>query len=214
MMMTALAVGLHVAQHGEELVGLLGGEHGGGLVQNEHIRAPVEHLDNLKGLLLGDGHVVDLLVWIHDEAVLVADLPHFGGHSLAVEHHAALFQAEGDVLCRGEHIHQFEVLMDHADVQVDGVLGRGDADLFAVYKDLALVREVDAGEHIHQCGLAAAVFAQQRQDLAGIYLQIHFVVGPGLAEGLGNALHLDKRCLSQSNHPFFSGLCDPFGLGD
>ena len=36
-------------------------------------------------------------------------------------------EEEDDVLRRGEHVHQFEVLMDHADVQVDGVLGRGDA---------------------------------------------------------------------------------------
>ena len=42
----------HVAQYGEELVRLLGGEDGGGLVQDEDVRAAVEHLDDLDGLLL------------------------------------------------------------------------------------------------------------------------------------------------------------------
>ena len=34
-----LAVGLHVAHDGEELVRLLRGQHGGGLVQDEDVRA-------------------------------------------------------------------------------------------------------------------------------------------------------------------------------
>ena len=55
--------------HGEELVRLLRGEHGGRLVENEDVRAAVEHLDDLDGLLLRDGHVVDLLIGVDVEAV-------------------------------------------------------------------------------------------------------------------------------------------------
>ena len=58
------AVGLHVAQDIKEPVGLLGGEDGGGLVQNQDVRAPVEDLDDLHRLLFRDGHVVDLLVGV------------------------------------------------------------------------------------------------------------------------------------------------------
>ena len=57
-----LPVGPHVPQHGEELLRLLGGQHGGRLVQDQDVCAPVEDLDDLHRLLLGDGHVVDLLV--------------------------------------------------------------------------------------------------------------------------------------------------------
>ena len=55
-----LSVRLHVAHDGEELVGLLRGQHGGGLVQNQDVGAAVEDLDDLHRLLLGDGHLVDL----------------------------------------------------------------------------------------------------------------------------------------------------------
>ena len=73
-----LAVGLHVPQDGEELLRLLRGQHGGGLVQNEDIRPTVQDLDDLHRLLLGDGHIVDLLSGVDVEAVAVADLLDLG----------------------------------------------------------------------------------------------------------------------------------------
>ena len=60
-----LAVVAHVAQYGEELVGLLRRENGGRLVKDENVRAAVENLYDLDRLLLGDGHIVDLLRGIH-----------------------------------------------------------------------------------------------------------------------------------------------------
>ena len=72
----------HVAQHGEELVRLLGRQDRGGLVQNEDVRAAVEHLDDLNGLLLGNGHIVDLLRRVDIEAVGTADLADLCGSGL------------------------------------------------------------------------------------------------------------------------------------
>ena len=92
--------------------------------------------------------------------------------------------------------------MDHADVQVKGVLGGGDGDGLPVDKDLSLIGEIDAGEHVHQSGFAAAVLPQQGQNLPGIDVQIHLVVGHHMAESLGDALHLDNGRSCQSNHPF------------
>ena len=65
---------LHVAHDLEELVGLLRGQNGGGLVEDQNIRAAIKHLDDLDGLLLRNGHVVNLLVGVDVEAVFVADL--------------------------------------------------------------------------------------------------------------------------------------------
>ena len=154
-----LAVRLHVAHDGEELVRFLRGEHGGGLVQNEDIRAAVEHLDDLNGLLLRNGHIVDLLIGVNVETVLVADLLDlfacFGQVELA-------FKAKDDILRCGEEIDKLEVLVDHADAVLERVLGGGDRHRFAMNVNLSLVGEVDAGEHVHQRGFAAAVFAEQR----------------------------------------------------
>ena len=69
-----LTVRLHVAHDGEELIGLLGGQHRGGLIQNQDVSAAIEDLDDLHGLLLGHGHIVDLHVGVDVEAVLFADI--------------------------------------------------------------------------------------------------------------------------------------------
>ena len=54
------------------------------------------------------------------------------------------------------------MLVDHTDAVFERILGGGDRDGFAVNVDLPLVGEIDAGEHVHQRRLAAAVFAEQR----------------------------------------------------
>ena len=138
-----LAVRLHVADDGEELLGLLGGEHRGGLVQDQHVCAAIEHLHDLQRLLLGDRHVVHLLVGIDVEAVAVADGLHLLGDGLAVDA-ALLRQAQDHVFRSGEHVHQLEVLVNHADSQVEGVLGRTDGDLAAIHENLSGIGVVDA----------------------------------------------------------------------
>ncbi len=85
MMTMALPSARIVAQDGEELFGLLRGQHGGGLVQNQDIRPAVEHLDDLHGLLLRHRHVVDLLVRVDVEAVFLTDLLDPRGGRLEVE---------------------------------------------------------------------------------------------------------------------------------
>jgi len=69
------------------------------------------------------------------------------------------------------------MLMDHADAVVKGVLGGADDDFLSVDLDLALIREIDAGEHIHKRRLAAAVFAEQREDLSAVNIQPYLIVG-------------------------------------
>ena len=185
-----LAVGLHVAQDGKELFGLLGSEDGGGLVQNEDIRSPVEDFQDLHPLLLGDRHLVDLLVGVNVKAVFFADGPDVLGQRLPVQPSLAL-EAQDDILRRGQHIHQLEMLVDHADAQIMGVLGGPDGHRPAVRQDLSAVGEIDAGEHIHQGGLAAAVFAQQGEDLSLVQGEGNLVVCHHVAEGLGQLPQLD-----------------------
>ena len=193
-----LVVVAHVAQHGEELVGLLRGQHGCRLVEDQDIRAAVEDLHDFDRLLLGDGHVVDLLVGVDLEAIGVADLPDLLGGLPEIK---LARQAQHDVLRGGQHVDQLEVLVDHADAEVEGVLRGTDDDVLAVDADLALVRKIDAGEHVHQRRLAGAVFPQQGEDLAAVNIQPDLVVGHGGPEGLGDIAHFySGRFVVQNRH--------------
>ena len=60
----------HVAQHLEQPVRLLGGEYGGRLVQNQDVRAAVEHFDDFHRLLLRHAHFIDLFMRINLKSVL------------------------------------------------------------------------------------------------------------------------------------------------
>ena len=76
--------------------------------------------------------------------------------------------AEHDVLGDGEHRHEHEVLVDHADAGGDRVARAAERDRLAVDQDLALVGLVEAVQDVHQRGLAGAVLAEQGEDLAGL----------------------------------------------
>ncbi len=180
----------HVPQDGKKLFRLLRGENGGGLVQDQNVRAPVEYLYDLHGLLLGDGHIIDFLVGVHVKAVGIANLPHLFGDLFHIQP-PRLLQAQHNVFRRSEHVHQLEVLMDHTNAMVESILGGGNYHGLAVNADFSLVRVVDAGEHIHEGGFAAAVFAQQGQNLSPVDVQPDLVIGQHRTEGLGNVPHGD-----------------------
>ncbi|MPM68977.1 hypothetical protein SDC9_115914 [bioreactor metagenome] len=83
------------------------------------------------------------------------------------------------------------MLMDHADAQIERILWGANGHGLSIYIDLPLVGEIDAGEHVHQRGLATAVLPQKRENLSALKLKIHRVVGDDFAKPLGNPLHRD-----------------------
>ena len=190
-----LAVGLELAHVVEQLLDLLGDEHGRRLVQDQDVRAPVEELEDLDPLLLADADVLDPGVGVQRGAEPAGQLPHPALGRVPVEPAAAPagLGAEHDVLGHGEVVDQHEVLVDHADAQLDGLAGRVDDLGLAPDQDLALVGLLQAVEHLHQGRLAGAVLADQGVDLALGHLQVDLVVGdhPGVAAG--DAAALDGR---------------------
>ena len=180
----------HPAQDGEQLFDLLHRQHGGGLVQDDDLGPVIQHLDDLQGLLFRHGHVVDLLLGVQLKAELahhVLDL----AIAVLLQAKARLFFAHPDVVRRGEHVHQLEVLVDHADAQLFGVLRGVDGHGLALHQDLPRVWLIDAGEHVHQRGLARAVLPQQGQYLPLAQVQVDVMVGRHAAKGLGDAPHLN-----------------------
>ena len=183
-------VGRHALQPLQEIVGLLGRERGGGLVQHQQPGAQAERLHQLDPLLLAHRELPDRGVGIGRELVALRHLGHAAPGAGQVEPPAApeRAQPECDVLGHGHARHQHEVLVDHADAP-GARLGRGaEADRRAVHQDAPLVRLVQAGQDVHERGLARTVLADQRVDLAAPHRQRDPVAGQHAREALGDAL--------------------------
>ena len=173
----------HLPQDGEELLRFLRGQHGGRLVQNQNVCAPGKHLQNFHRLLFAHGHVVNLLVQVAlQPEKLLQGLR--GLRQLAAGTQENIFPGS-------HHVHQLKVLVNHANAQVNGLLGAADGHAFSVDINLSAVRLINAAERIHQRGFAAAVFPQQGENLPPADGQVHVMVGLHRAEGLAQPLQPD-----------------------
>lgn len=70
----SLAVISHFPEDVKQLLGLLRCQYGGRLIQDQNIRTTVQYLYDLYRLLLGYGHIIDLLLRVHFKTVFIADL--------------------------------------------------------------------------------------------------------------------------------------------
>ena len=178
----------------EELHRLLGGEHGGGLVQDQDLGAPDQGLQNLHLLLHAHRDVHDLGVGVHFQIKLFAEFLGEGDGLVEIHEELALpgLHAQDHVLRHRQAGHQHEVLMDHADPMGDGHGGGGEGNLFPLDKDFAVGGLLHAEEHLHQGGLARPVLPHEGMDLALLHQEVHPLVG-GDAVGvdLVDAPHLN-----------------------
>ena len=112
-----VALFLQVDQLPEELHGLLGGEHGGGLVQDQDLGAPDQSLQYFHLLLHAHGDVHDLGVGVHFQIKLFAVFLGEGDGLREIHEELPLpgFHAQDHILRHRQAGHQHEVLMDHAD---------------------------------------------------------------------------------------------------
>ena len=196
----ALALGPEAPHNIHQLVDLLGGEDGGGLVEDQNLIFAVEHIEDLGTLLHTDGDVLHQGVRVHHESVLLGEGHHLlPGVVLLQEGPLGGLHAHDDVVQDREDVHQLEVLVHHADSQLVGVVGILDGDLPAILFDDALLGLVESEEHAHQCGLAGAVFAQQRVDLTLFQLQRDIVVCDNAGKPLGDVQHFNGVWLFQAN---------------
>jgi len=126
------------------------------------------------------------------EAEAVGDLAHLRARGVDVEPAAGgLLVPEHDVLGDGEHRDQHEVLVDHADPCGHRVTGTREVLHLVVEQDLALVRLVQAVQHVHECRLAGAVLPQEAVDLTGLDREVDVVVRHQCAEAFGDAAQLE-----------------------
>ena len=186
----ALSLAGELFHDGEESLHLDVGEGGGGLVQNQQLRAAVERFEDLHALLLAHGDFGDELVELHLQAVLFGQgLDLLAAGVLLDEHALGLLVAEDDVLKHRHGLHQHKVLVHHADAKLYRLGRVVNLHLLAVEVDLALGGLVEADEDVHQRGLAGTVFPQEGMYLALQDGEVDIPVGVHLAEALGDVFH-------------------------
>ena len=76
--------------------------------------------------------------------------------------------------------------MDHADLIPESIARRADDRRLTVDENFALVGVINAGDHVHQRGLAAAVLAEDGKDLALFHREIDMAVGKNTAKPFTN----------------------------
>jgi hypothetical protein len=181
----------HRADGGEERVHFLRGQHGGGLVEDKDVDAPVERLEDLDLLLDAGSQPADLDVQLDGQPEAAGHVLHRRALALDHEAPAASLAAQQDVLEGGEVRDQLDVLVDHADPVPESVDGRGDAGEAIVDSDLAAIGAIQPTEDVHQRGLARAVLAQKPMDLSAARGEVDVMEGDRLAKALGDPRHVD-----------------------
>ena len=181
-------------QQQEDLFRLLRREDGRRLVQDEDARVAIERLEDLDALLLADRQSRHLGVGIDVEAERGGQLADPATCLRPVKKSDSThgLVAEDDVLRDSQHRNEHEVLMDHADPACDRIRWAGDLRRLAIQQDLTLVGHGQAVQDVHQSGLAGAVLAKQRVDLAGPDIKVDVVVGNHARVALRDPAHLER----------------------
>ena len=97
--------------------------------------------------------------------------------------------ADEDVFRHRQILHQVQLLVDDADTFALGIPGAVNLDLLAEVLDGASVLLVNAGENLHQGGLARPVFSHQGHYLSGAHLKMRVVQRVDAGEVFLDAVH-------------------------
>ena len=118
------------------MIGLVGRQHAGRLVEDQRVGAAIERLQDLHALLQADRQLADDGVGIDLQRVFALQPLQLGARmrDAALQERAAL-DAEHDVLQHRERLDQHEMLVHHADAGGDRRIGGADRDRLAVDAD-------------------------------------------------------------------------------
>ncbi len=185
-----LPLRLHHGKDPAQILGLLRGEHGGGLIEDDDIGATVDELEDLHTLLFADAELPDVGAWVDLEPITRRELADARLDRSQVGHEGQIRDAQHDVLRHGHRGNQHKVLVNHTDPQRGGIARRVNLGRPALDEDLARIGAIEAGEDVHQGALARTVFTQECQHLARVEVQIDAIIGQNAGKALGDAVHL------------------------
>ena len=178
----------HLRQHREQRLAFLRREHGGGFVQNQNARAPVQRLQYLDPLALAHREAAHQRVGVHAQAKALRHLGQLGARGRAAcQGQPQRLGAHHHVVEHAQVVGQGEVLVHHANARVQRGLGVARRQRLAKHGDAAGVCGVVAKQDGHQRRFARAVLAQQRQNLARLQVQRDGVIGHQRAKTFADA---------------------------
>ena len=120
-------------------------------------RPRLDHADRMPAVC---GQNLDLLPGDHFQPLATAGNLRLRQRLLRVQS-ADLLHAQNNIFRSSENIHQFEVLMDHADFIRKRVMRGGNDNILPVDQNMPLVGIINSGDHIHQGRFSAAVLSQK-----------------------------------------------------
>ena len=193
---TPTPLAAQVADDPEQLVDLRVGQCRGRLVHDQDGGIERQRLRDLDHLLLGDLEIADAGLRVEPQMEAVDQLLRLAVESRVIEQEpgpAARLPAHEHVLGDREVRHQVQLLVDHADAEVERGPRVGDLDRLALEADLAAIGLVDAGQDLHEGRLAGAVLTDERVDLPRSQLEGRIDERADAREFLGDPGHLDER---------------------
>ena len=197
------ALGLQLAHHCEQALGLLLIQGGGGLVQDQHLCVHIHRTGNGNHLL--DGHRVAPQRLCHVNVQIQRSQQRRGPavDGLPVDA-ARLFglTADKDVLRHAQIGAQVDLLIHGGNAALHGLQRAGGGNGPALHGDLAAVLCVDAGQDLNQGGFSRAVFADQRVDFTGVQGEIHILQRADAGEVFTDSPHCQQGFFChRSSHP-------------
>ena len=198
----ALALSLQGAHDIHKLLDLLGRQHGSRLIKDQDLIIPIEHFQDLRALLHAHGDIFYAGIRIHIQPILFRkghDL--FAGSLLLQEPQLCRLHAHDDIIQHGKALHQFEMLVDHADAKSVGIVWIFDGNGLPVLADAACLRLIQTEKNRHEGGFSCTVLPQQSMYLSPPELQSDVVIGDDTRELLRDVQHLDSIIRFQDMAP-------------
>ena len=162
----------------EDVLGEVGGEGGGHLVEEEDVGLDGEGAGEVEDAERGEGEVAGEIAEVEAGKAEDAD---------PVAEGAGGGSGEAEVVGDAEVGDQRGLLVDRDEAGAAGVAGRAGGQGLVAEQDRAAVGADRAGQDLHEGGLAGAVGAHQRVDLAGEDGEAGAAQGGDGAIGLGDA---------------------------
>src|SRR6266496_128995 len=178
--------------------GLLDAQRGGGLVQDQHLRAEVDGPRDRDALPLAAGQGTHRLLDVtqvdaHVGQRLLGRLPSFAPVQRAERSKAdARFRAEEEVPPHAHQRHDRQVLVHRRDAVVQRLARRVEPHRRPLDQELAAVVLVHPGQDLDQGGLPRAVVAQHAGDLARVDHCGHLAQRDDAAVGLPDVAYFDQ----------------------
>ena len=171
------ALGLDLADDGEQAVDLAAGQRGGRLVHDQETRVAHPRAGDGDDLAVGGGQGSDRGVEIDGDVEPGQRLGAEFATALGVDEGLAFAEqpVEGEVLGHRQAGEQREVLVDDLNAGGDGGARAEVGDGGAVDQKLAFVEVVDAGDDLDEGGFSGAVLAGKADDFGGEDLEVDAV---------------------------------------